>query len=71
MALAQAIPMANGSTLSLKPGSLFKVLDNGAVSVVDPSTGTIDIVGNLPKSSMRSPTQTSKVCVQRGILRLY
>ena len=46
MALPQAIPMIGGSTLALKPGLLFQVLDDGAVSVVDPSTRTIDMLDN-------------------------
>ena len=39
MALPQVTP-------ALKPGLLFQVLDNGTVSVVDPSTRTIDTLGN-------------------------
>ena len=46
MALPQVIPMIGGSTLALKPGLLFQVLDDGAVSVVDPSTRTIDMLDN-------------------------
>ena len=59
MAPIQTITMADGSTLALKSGSLFQVLDNGSVSVVDPSTGTIDMIGN--------PIETPKVRLQEGI----
>ena len=53
--------MANNSTLALKPGSVFRVLDDGTVSVVDPSSGSMDMVGPLPKSSMVSSVGSSKV----------
>jgi hypothetical protein len=56
MAQAQALTMADGSTLALEPGLLFQVLDNGTVSVVDPLARTIDMIGN--------PIETSKVRVQ-------
>ena len=59
MAPIQTITMADGSTLALKSGSLFQVLDNGSVSVVDPSTGTIEMIGN--------PIGTPKVRLQEGI----
>jgi hypothetical protein len=68
MALTQAIPMADGSTLALKPGVLFQVHDDGTVSVVNPSSGTLDVVGNLPKSSVLPPLETSKVCISTATI---
>ena len=58
----QAIPMANDSTLAVNPGALFQIHDDGTVSVVNPSIGTIDIVGDLAtgSSSLRSTVENSK-----------
>ena len=53
--------MADNSTIALKPGAVYQVLDNGTVSAVDPSTGSMDIIGILPKSSMISSVGSSKV----------
>ena len=55
--------MTNNSTLALKPGSVFRVLDDGTVSVVDPSSGStgMDMVSPLPKSSIVSSVGSSKV----------
>lgn len=60
MAPVQAISMFDSSTLALRPGFLFRVLDNGSVSVVDPSAGTLDTI--------RNPVESSEVCVQLAIL---
>ena len=46
--------MAGGSTLALKSGVFFQVLDDGTVSVVDPSNGSTNVAGILPKSAIVS-----------------
>lgn len=62
MAPAQAIQMADGSTLALNP-CVFRVLDNGTVSMVDPPIGNLNAVGTPPKSTMVSSVEPSKVRV--------
>lgn len=59
---AQAIQMLGDSTLPLNSGVVFQVLDDGTVSVVDPSNGSTNVVGVLPKSAMVS---SSKVGFKR------
>jgi len=61
MASTQAIQITDLPTLTLKPGVVLQVLGDGTVSVVDPSTGNIDVVGALPKSTMVSSVDASNV----------